>query len=217
MIFLDKVSLKYNKKEVLKDFSLKIKENEIYIIYGKSGIGKSSLLSIIGGVKNNTDGIVTYDGIKKENSQKLLKWKNDNVGYLDQEIRLINSISVWDNIFLPVILSKSKQRISDTLKEKAEFLLDYFDLLSYKKISPSTLSGGEKRRVEFIRTVIGSPKYILLDEPTNGLDEMNVIKMCKELDHLKRKSTIIVSTHDKRISQYLEGEEIFLNEEKDCL
>lgn len=212
MICLKDVSVQYE-NEILKNFSLDIREKTIYIVYGESGIGKSTLLSIIGCNKQDYRGNVVYDGIEKNKKNELRKWRLNSVGYLDQDIRLIDSISVFDNIALPLLLSQKKDFTKENVK-KIEELLTYFDLIDKKEKYPFKLSGGEKRKIEIIRTIISMPKYIILDEPSNGMDDINIKKMCGLLDTLKENSSIIISTHDKRISKYLKGEEILLEKIK---
>ena len=208
MICLHDISVKYE-EVILNKFSLDIKEKTIYIVYGESGIGKSTLLSIIGCNKQDYRGNVMYDGIERNKKNQLRKWRRNNVGYLDQDVRLIDSINVFDNIMLPLMLL-SKKGMTKEKTDKIEELLRYFELINYKEKHPSKLSGGEKRRVEIIRTIINNPKYIILDEPSNGMDEANVIKMCNLLNTLNDNSSIVISTHDKRIRKYIKGEEVLL-------
>lgn len=211
MICLKDVSVKYD-EYVIKDFSLRIDRSEIIIICGKSGIGKSSLLSLISGCKEPSGGNITYDELDVKDRKKINRWRLKNVGYLDQEIRLINSLDVIDNIYLPIILKKNKV---DAYQEEAYKLLNIFQIEKYKHCKPDSLSGGEKRRVEIIRTIISNPKYLIMDEPTNGLDELNVKKLCDVLQELKKEHSIVISTHDERIRKYLDGKVVNLDKKEE--
>lgn len=204
MIFrIDNLTKEYGKnnsyQKVLDNISISFKSNEFVCILGESGSGKSSLLNIIGGLDNDYKGSINIDNmnIKYINQDE---YRKNNIGFIFQNFNLINSLSVIDNIILPI----EKENISYKKKRnKAITLLRKLNIYTLKNKKINELSGGQKQRVAIARGLINNPKIILADEPTGALDEensKNILEILKEIN--KEGKLVIVVTHSKKVIDY---------------
>ena len=204
MIFrIDNLTKEYGKnnsyQKVLDNISISFKSNEFVCILGESGSGKSSLLNIMGGLDNDYSGAVTINNlnIKYINQDE---YRKDNIGFIFQNFNLINSLSVIDNIILPI----ERDNISYRKKKKMAIdLLKRLNIYSIKNKRINELSGGQKQRVAIARGLINNPKIILADEPTGALDEensKNILDILKEIN--KEGKLVIVVTHSKKVIDY---------------
>ncbi|MGL6186544.1 MAG: ABC transporter ATP-binding protein [Clostridium chrysemydis] len=194
------------KIDVLKDISLKINKGEMIAITGASGSGKSTLLNILGLIENLDEGkyIINNEDVSKFSDSKRAKKRNETFGFIIQHFALIDSISVFKNIELPLIYSKvnSKKR-----REVVKFLAAKLGIEEKIKRTPKELSGGQCQRVAIARALSNNPKIILADEPTGALDSENgksVMSILKELN--KEGKTIIIVTHDAEIAKICDRE-----------
>lgn len=201
MIELKNVSKVYelNKNEkvtALSDISLNINEGEVIVLKGASGSGKSSILSIIAALSKPTSGDVLVD---EKKISKLLDnfasvYRRDNIGFIFQKYNLIPTLSVKENILLPLVpLNLETEQVS----EKLERVMKMFNIGHKADVVVKNLSGGEQQRVAIARANVNSPKIILADEPTANLDEklsLAFIEILKELKALGK--TIVIATHD---------------------
>ncbi|AOY77581.1 ABC transporter ATP-binding protein [Clostridium formicaceticum] len=189
-----------SKVYALKGISLSIEEGEMVSIVGKSGSGKSSLLNIIGGLDTPDVGEYSFKGNKINglNPNALAEFRGNNIGFIVQHFALIDDMTVFDNIALPLRYN----RISDRkLKETVEYLLDQMELSDKANSYPSQLSGGQCQRVAIARGLACNPSVLLADEPTGSLDEktgLHILKIFKELNN--KGITIIIVTHDDSIA-----------------
>ena len=202
MINLINVSKVYNpnsKNEfvALKKINLSVKMGEIFALKGKSGSGKSTLLSLICGLDKPSSGeiIIENESITTLSIKFMSEFRRKNIGFIFQNFNLIPTISVIDNILLPVLPDGAIEK-----KEFANELLDKFELYDKKNQKAKDLSGGEMQRVAMIRAVINNPKIILADEPTANLDKKLTHKLLDFFLNLQNQNkTIIVATHDFEI------------------
>jgi len=197
MIELIKVWKRYSTTEVLKDLNLTVKEGEFTSIRGKSGAGKTTLLKIIGLLELPNHGEVKLLGknVNGLGDNEKSSIRLNQIGFIFQFFNLIPSLTVLENIELPLALAGHKKQ--ERLKKAME-LLTYFGLTSLAERFPETLSGGERQRVAVIRALANNPKIILADEPTSSLDNENsqlLIELLKKINR-ERKVTIILSTTD---------------------
>lgn len=197
MIELIKVWKRYSTTEVLKDLNLTVKEGEFTSIRGKSGAGKTTLLKIIGLLELPNHGEVKLLGknVNGLGDNEKSSIRLNQIGFIFQFFNLIPSLTVLENIELPLALAGHKKQ--ERLKKAME-LLTYFGLTSLAERFPETLSGGERQRVAVIRALANNPKIILADEPTSSLDSENsqlLIELLKKINR-ERKVTIILSTTD---------------------
>lgn len=187
---------KNNGITALDDVSLKFKEGEVVVIKGASGSGKSTLLSLIAALSKPTSGEVIVDEkkISKLPDNFASIYRRDNIGFIFQKFNLIQNLSVWENILLPLIPLNLE---TDTINKKLESAMEMFHISHKKDVLVKNLSGGEQQRVAIARANVNTPKIILADEPTANLDEklsLHFIEMIKEMKSLNK--TIIIATHD---------------------
>ena len=187
---------KINETVALKDISFEVKDGELSILKGPSGSGKSTLLSIIAALLKPTSGDVEVDGKKiaklPDNFASL--YRRENIGFIFQKFNLIPTLSVFENVILPLIPSNlSKQEI----EQKAQNSMKKFNIDHKKDDLAKNLSGGEQQRVAIARALVNDPKIILADEPTANLDaklSSSFLEFVKELHNEKK--TILIATHD---------------------
>lgn len=196
----------YKSKEaqisILNNFNLEVKAGEKIAIIGESGVGKSSLLNIVGLLDENYNGEYTLLGKKVANlnTSELAEWRNQKIGFVLQESSLINSLTIEDNIKLPLLYAGSrtkKFKIQDF-----DSIVDAIGIRSILKKKPLECSGGEKARAVFARGVIMRPQIILADEPTASLDIENKERIINLLFKMNEEfnTTIITVTHDLEIA-----------------
>lgn len=207
MIKIEKIKKSFNDKIVLENINLEIQTGESLAIIGSSGCGKSVLLKNIVGLLKPDEGRIFIDGIDITNlSQKKLYSIRQKFGFLFQGAALFDSITVEENIALPLIENNYKYTTKEIKKLVAE-KLDLVKLPGIEKQKPSELSGGMKKRVGLARALITNPKYIFYDEPTTGLDPITSDAIDDLIANLNEqlKVTSIVVTHDmlsvKKISK----------------
>jgi len=193
----------YNVLNVIQDVSLEIKQGEMLGIIGKSGCGKTTLLKILGGILKPTSGSVFYqeENIYQYTNDKLEDYRRLSVGTIFQDYKLLDNISIRENIMLPAILNHDD---IDFAIDKAEKTAKTLGIESKLDCYPYELSGGEKQRAAISRALMNDPKVILADEPTGNLDPrttMEVIELLLEIKNTLKK-TIIIVTHDMEIGNY---------------
>jgi len=193
MIELINVWKRFSATEVLRKINLTVKQGEFISIRGKSGVGKTTLLKIIGTLEPPSEGEVKLLGksVHKLNDNEKSDIRLNHIGFIFQFFNLIPSLTITENIELPLALAginKQKRR------EKAQNLLRYFDLAGLAKRFPETLSGGERQRVAVIRALANNPKIILADEPASSLDDENSTLLTNLLSDINKKKVAIVLT-----------------------
>ena len=197
MIELINVWKKYSATEVLRDINLNVRKGEFISIRGKSGVGKTTLLKIIGLLEPPSEGEVKLLGknVQKLNDNEKSNIRLNHIGFIFQFFNLIPSLTTIENIELPLALAGTNKQ---KRKEKALKLLKYFDLANLAKRFPETLSGGERQRVAVTRAVANNPKIILADEPASSLDDENSTLLINLLSNVnqKKKVTIVLTTTD---------------------
>lgn len=185
------------------DINLNIKEGEFVGIMGPSGAGKTTLLNMISTIDRPTSGTVTIDGedIVKMDEEKLSVFRRNKLGFIFQDFNLLDTLTVKENIVLPLSLSKvNLKEIKKRLKEVSEGLgID--DILNKY---PYEISGGQKQRTAAARAIIGRPALILADEPTGALDSKSSTELLQALSNLNEnnKATIMMVTHDAFAASY---------------
>lgn len=198
MIEIKNLHKSFGSKKVLSGVNLNIHDGETIVIIGRSGCGKSVLLKHIVGLLSPDEGIVKVGGkIISELSEKELYEVRRNFGFLFQGAALFDSMTVGENVALPMVESNTKTSESEIVK-LVEEKLELVGLRGIQNLKPSELSGGMKKRVGLARALITNPNYILYDEPTTGLDPImsdSIDNLIKELAE-KLKVTSIVVTHD---------------------
>ena len=197
MIQIRDLQKSFGEKAVLRSVDLDIYDSEKLVIIGRSGCGKSVLLKHIINLLQPEKGYILVDDIAiRRVGQKDLFFLRKQFGFLFQGAALFDSMSVSENVSLPLRehTALSEQEIADKVAEKLELV----GLPGTEELRPSELSGGMKKRIGLARAIIMDPKYVLYDEPTTGLDPImaaNIDKLIIELSD-KLKITSIVVTHD---------------------
>jgi putative ABC transport system ATP-binding protein len=201
MIELKNITKKYeinknNTVTALQDINLKIEEGELVVLKGASGSGKSSILSLIAALSKPTSGEVIVDAkhISKLPDNFASEYRRDNIGFIFQKYNLITTLSVKENILLPLVPLNPD---ADAANEKLNRVMDMFKIEHKEDAIIKNLSGGEQQRVAIARANVNDPKIIIADEPTANLDEklsLHFIEMLRELKALNK--TIVVATHD---------------------
>lgn len=199
-LIADKISISYGHKNILSNVTYTFKTGFFYLIQGQSGIGKTSLINILGLLRKPKAGQVKWNNISlwNLNKESQANFRNKNIGFVFQQNNLIENLSVKDNILLPLLKGcKSNDEVKDKLNEIVDFL-QIKDLLT--KL-PKDLSGGEEQRVAIARALISDSEIILADEPTSSLDKGNTCKIYSLLQMLANKlgKLVIVVSHETRL------------------
>ncbi|RKD22176.1 putative ABC transport system ATP-binding protein [Caminicella sporogenes DSM 14501] len=183
--------------------SLQIREGEFVGIMGPSGAGKTTLLNIISTIDKPTSGVVTIDGkdILRMNENKLSLFRRDKLGFIFQDFNLLDTLTVKENILLPLAIAKINPKKIEKKVNKVASILGIADILNKY---PYEISGGQKQRTAAARAIINEPKLILADEPTGALDSKSSTELLQALSDLNEnnKATIMMVTHDAFAASY---------------
>lgn len=180
-----------------------IEENEFVGIMGASGSGKTTLLNMLSGIDKPTSGSIEISGedISKMNKDKLALFRRKHIGFVFQEFNLLDSLSVKDNIMLPMTLEEVEE---DEIYKRVDELAKNFDIEKTLDKYPYEISGGQQQRVAICRAIANSPNIIFADEPTGNLDSKSskkVMTSFKKLNEIN-KATILMVTHDSLAASY---------------
>ena len=205
LVELVNVSKEYRVSEVvtmaLKDVDFKIYERDLIAIMGPSGSGKTTLLNMIGLLDRPTSGKVIFEDqdTSKLNDKTLAKLRNTKLGFIFQTFNLINRLTVFENIELPLIPKGLPRSVRAEMVKEA--LIKSGGELEWLKKKPNQLSGGQQQRVAIARAIVGKPAVILADEPTGNLDRMSAKIVITTLLELNRVGhTVVIVTHDPEVA-----------------
>lgn len=187
----------------LKGVSFACEVGDFIALMGPSGCGKSSLLHILGGIDRPTRGSVALDGVQLDalNEEAMTRLRRKKIGFVFQFFNLLPTLTVIENVALPLLLDGGNEREANRL---AEDLLYRVGLAKRAAHFPAELSGGEMQRTAVARALIANPKLILADEPTGNLDSENGEQVMKLLAEINRdlSVTIILATHSDEAAQF---------------
>lgn len=192
-----------NSIDVLKEFNLTIKQGDFVALIGPSGLGKSTLLHMIGGLDKPTSGQVMVNNtrIDRLSERELTSWRAETIGFVFQSHHLLPVISAQANVELPLTLTplNSKQR-----KRQAKVALELVGMTNRASHLPKELSGGQEQRVAIARAIASDPKILLCDEPTGNLDRITADEILSLLTVLNKDfgKTIVMVTHDLKATDY---------------
>lgn len=194
MLYINSISKKFNKKQILNGVSLQVEPGRIAVLLGGSGVGKSTIIRILAGLEQVDSGAILL-------GQEPLQPKD--VGMVFQDFNLFNHLTIEQNITLP--LEIVHQMSKDQAQSVAHELLESYGLADKKDKHPHHLSGGQKQRVALARALAVHPKVLCLDEPTSALDPSLTLSVAKQINDLREKNMcIIISTHDVQLIQSLD-------------
>ena len=186
----------------LNGVSFEVKEGEFVAIMGPSGCGKSTLLNILGLLDNPTSGSYSLIGHEVANlkEKERTAFRKGNIGFVFQSFNLIDELSVFENVELPLIYMGVS---SSERKKRVKNILERMNISHRASHFPQQLSGGQQQRVAIARTLVSNPKLILADEPTGNLDSKNSQDVMLLLQELNREgTTIIMVTHSQHDATY---------------
>lgn len=179
----------------LNNVNLDINKGEFVAIMGPSGCGKSTLLNIIGLLDNPTEGELHFNGfqVEKYTERQRTNLRKENIGFVFQSFNLIDELTVFENVELPLLYMKVS---GSERKRRVNEALERMSIAHRAKHFPQQLSGGQQQRVAIARAVISNPKLILADEPTGNLDSANGEEVMNLLTQLNEEgTTIVMVTH----------------------
>jgi len=207
IIQLENISKIIKNQMILKNISFEVESGDYISIVGPSGIGKSTLLSIIGLLETFSDGEYYYknENVRDMSDKQKAHLRNKEFGIITQDYALINNYSLLSNIMIPITYSKEKNTNKDI-----NSMIREFGLHGKEKQKAYTLSGGERQRTAIIRALINDPQVLLADEPTSSLDVKNSQYICNILSELNESGkTIIMVTHDEDIAKIAKKRFVF--------
>lgn len=186
----------------LNKLSMEIKKGEFVAVMGPSGCGKSTLLNILGLLDDPDKGSFIFNGteIAKFNERQRADLRKHNIGFVFQSFNLIDELTVYENVELPLIYTgvKAAER-----KQMVEAVLEKVQIMHRRNHFPQQLSGGQQQRVAVARAVVNHPKLILADEPTGNLDSSNGNEVMQLLTNMNEQgTTIIMVTHSEHDARY---------------
>jgi putative ABC transport system ATP-binding protein len=205
LIRLDRVSKSYNEgtktRTVLREASASIAEGEMVAIRGRSGSGKSTLLNLLAGIDQPTSGDVIVDGtcLNRLSPRQRTLFRRDHLGFVFQFFNLIPTLTVLENVQLPVELPGGSAREA---ARRARERLDAVGLGDRGSDFPDVLSGGEQQRVAIARALVMDPRLLLADEPTGNLDDATGEAVMDLLDRMTRGAgkTLVLVTHSEQVA-----------------
>lgn len=184
-----------NKVEALKDINFVVEGGEYVAIMGESGSGKTTLLNVLAALDKPTSGSIILDGkdLSKIKESDVATFRRDNLGFVFQDFNLLDTFTLEDNIYLPLVLAgKSYKDMNARLKQ----VTDRLGITALLKKYPYEVSGGQKQRAAVARAMITKPKLILADEPTGALDSKSTDELLNLFGEVnKLGQTILMVTH----------------------
>ncbi|OYT51530.1 MAG: hypothetical protein B6U73_01810 [Desulfurococcales archaeon ex4484_204] len=190
---------------VLRSVNASFYKGEIVGIHGPSGSGKTTLLKLIAGLDRPDRGEVVVDGynLNMLDDLGLAMLRNTVVSYIPQDYGLIDELTVWENVELPLLLAGASR---DVREKRVKDVLEYIGLKGRERVKPLTLSGGERQRVAIARALVTTPTVLLADEPTANLDWGNAVRVAELFKRIKEdfNTLVIIVTHDPRILEFVD-------------
>lgn len=190
---------------VLHDINLSVDQGELVAIIGESGSGKSTLINIIGFLDDDFSGTYFYEDhpIHDYTRKQFSHLRNQNVGFVFQNFKLIREATVAENVALPLLYAGKRRR---EIGDRVTAVLDQVGLHGYEDQPPQNMSGGQQQRVSIARAIVGHPHFLIADEPTGALDtetSQEIMNLFKRLNR-DEGTTIIMVTHDPHVAAQCE-------------
>jgi putative ABC transport system ATP-binding protein len=188
-----------NRRTVVDGASLEIDAGEWVVLRGPSGSGKTTLLSLIGAMSRPTSGEVLFAGepTSRLRDAHRAELRRTTVGFVFQDLQLIEDLSVADNVLLPFV----PVGVTEVHRTRATALLERFGVAALAHTKARQLSGGERQRVALARALLGAPKLLLLDEPTAHLDDARATQILSDIQTIAKDGcAVVTATHDARVT-----------------
>lgn len=188
--------------QALSNVSFDVEEGEYVAIMGESGSGKTTLLNILASLDQPTSGSVLLNGKEMTymKEKEISQFRRENLGFVFQDFNLLDTFSVKDNIFLPLVLSKESYPI---MNQKLKILAPKLGIEKLLEKYPYELSGGQKQRVAVARALITHPQIVLADEPTGALDSRSTDQLLEVFDTINKEGqTILMVTHSTKAASW---------------
>ena len=190
--------------EALKNVNFSVEQGEYVAIMGESGSGKTTLLNILAALDRPTAGSVVLDGMElaKLKESQVAAFRRDNLGFVFQEFNLLDTFTIEDNIYLPLVLAGMPHA---RMRERLEPLAQRLGIKELLKKYPYEVSGGQKQRAAVARAIITEPKLLLADEPTGALDSRATDELLRLFGHINRQGqTVLMVTHSVKAASSAE-------------
>ncbi len=200
-----------NKVEALKNVTFSVERGEYVAIMGESGSGKTTLLNILAALDKPTDGTVKLEGmdLSKVKESQMGTFRRDNLGFVFQEFNLLDTFTVEDNIYLPLVLAGNHYKV---MESKMMPIVEKLGIKHLLKKYPYEISGGQKQRVAVARALITNPKLILADEPTGALDSRATDELLRLFEDINYDGqTIVMVTHSVKAASHA-GRVLFIKD-----
>jgi putative ABC transport system ATP-binding protein len=188
-----------NRRAIVDGASLEIDVGEWVVLRGPSGSGKTTLLALIGAMSRPTSGEVFFAGepTSRLRDAHRAELRRTAVGFVFQDLQLIDDLSVQDNVLLPFV----PVGVRANHRTRATALLERFGVAAFAHTQAKQLSGGERQRVAIARALLGSPKLLLLDEPTAHLDDARATQLLDAIAQIAKDGcAVVTATHDARVT-----------------
>lgn len=200
-----------NQVQALKNVSFSVEEGEYVAIMGESGSGKTTLLNILAALDKPTGGTVLLDGMNLADIKEtaMAEFRRDNLGFVFQDFNLLDTFSLEDNIYLPLVLAGKNYR---EMHKRLEPIAKQLGITQLLKKYPYEVSGGQKQRAAVARALITHPKLILADEPTGALDSKSSDELLDLFSAINQdKQTIVMVTHSVKAASHA-GRVLFIKD-----
>jgi lipoprotein-releasing system ATP-binding protein len=202
MIICKNITKHFGELNVLKGINLTISEGEIISIVGPSGVGKTTLLQILGTLDRPDTGEVFYGDtdVNRLKDKELAAFRNKNIGFVFQFHQLLPEFTALENVMIPALIGNEKLPAAT---KRAKDILDFLRLQDRMEHKPAQLSGGEKQRVAVARALVNRPSVIFADEPSGSLDSQNKEELHQLFFDLRKEfnQTFVIVTHDEQLAQ----------------
>lgn len=200
-----------NRVEALRNVNFSVERGEYVAIMGESGSGKTTLLNLIAALDRPTSGSILLDGeeLSKLKESEVAAFRRDNLGFVFQEFNLLDTFTLEDNIYLPLVLAGVAYR---DMQKRLDPIAKTLGIESLLKKYPYEVSGGQKQRAAVARALITSPKLILADEPTGALDSKSSDELLRLFSEINRNGqTVIMVTHSVKAASHA-GRVLFIRD-----
>lgn len=207
MIKLEKVNKYFNRRRrneihIINNTSLELEDKGLVAILGQSGSGKTTLLNAIGGLDKVNRGKIYINGkkITRRTQNTVDKIRNLNIGYIFQDYKLIENMSVFENVAISLRMIGLKNK--NEIKKRVNYVLEAVNMYRYRNRPASMLSGGEKQRVAIARAIVKNPSIVIADEPTGNLDSKNSLEIMNIIKAISKEKLVILVTHEVNLANF---------------